>query len=159
MNRDSAKLDRWVVEHLDVERLLADWRWLCPQKLVLVARNAFGDLFLRDDVGRVFRLDIAIGRFSRIADSEKEFAELAGDCKNREEWFAESDESDFAARGLRPGPEECIGFSIPVVLADSGSPNPAYIADLYEHVGFLGDVNRQIADLPDGAKVKLTIKR
>jgi len=30
--------------------------------------------------------------------------------------------------------------------------------DIYEHLSFLGDLHRQIAELPDGAKVKLVAK-
>jgi hypothetical protein len=44
-------------------------------------------------------------------------------------------------------------------FAESGSPDSAYIADIYDHIGFLGDFQRQIATMPDGAKVKFTIKR
>ena len=29
------------VDHLDVERLLAEWRWLCSKPTTLIARNAF----------------------------------------------------------------------------------------------------------------------
>jgi hypothetical protein len=115
----------WAVEHLDVEKLLADWRWLCPQSLTLVARNAFGDLFLHDGDGRLFRLDVAIGEFKKVADSEVEFIESTDAPENRREWFAESDERGFASRGLIPGPDQCIGFSVPLVFAKAGSPDTA----------------------------------
>ena len=42
------------VENLDVDVLLSNWRWLCPNPVTLLARNAFGDLFLRDNAGSVF---------------------------------------------------------------------------------------------------------
>jgi hypothetical protein len=29
------------VDHLDVERPLAEWRWLCSKPTTLIARNAF----------------------------------------------------------------------------------------------------------------------
>jgi hypothetical protein len=150
---------RWPVGDLDEERLLSDWRWLCPQKLTLINRNAFGDLFLRDEEGKVFWLDVAIGSFSLIAQSESEFFVLSEDADKREKWFAESDARSAAVRGLLPGPNQCIGFSVPLVLAESGSPDTAYVANIYEHIGFLGDLHRQIATTPDGTKVKLTIKR
>ena len=63
-----------------------------------------------------------------------------------------------AERGLFPGPAQCIGFSTPVVFVEGGGLDSAYIADLYEHVGFLGDIHRQIAMLPDGAKVELIVQ-
>lgn len=79
--------------------------------------------------------------------------------KKREEWFAETDEQTAAARGLEPNANQCIAFSVPLVFAASRSPNVPYIADLYEHISFLGDVNRQISSVPDGTKVRLQVKR
>jgi len=63
-----------------------------------------------------------------------------------------------AARGLKPSLTECIGFSTPLVVCTNPRlPNEPYILDLYEHVAFLGDLNQQIASLPDGAEVRLVI--
>ena len=147
------------IEGLDVEKLLAEWRWLCPQKLTLVTRNVYGDLFLRDETGVIFLLDVGGGAFEKIADSPEEFDHQASVPEKREEWFAESEETTAASQGLAPGASQCIGFAIPVVFAESGYPGNAYIADLYEHVSFLGDLHHQIKDTPDGSKVQLKIKR
>ena len=147
--------DWFAVDHLDVERLLAEWRWLCPNRMSLVARDAFGDLFLRDESGQIHRLDVAVGQFLKIADSEAQFRELAID--KRDEWFAEGEKATAAAKGLKPNHTQCIGFSVPLVFREGGGPDTAYIADLYEHVSFLGELNKQIAELPDGAQVRLVI--
>ena len=148
----------WFAVHdLDVGRLLVDWRWLCNAPMALVARNAFGDLFLRDESGRVHQLDVAIGKLTTVADSEAQFRELALSVERQEEWFAVTDEKAAIARGLEPSNNQCIGFGVPLVFAGSGSSDTAYVADLYEHVSFLGDLNRPIADLPEGAKVRLRI--
>jgi hypothetical protein len=148
----------FAVEHLELERLLADWRWLCRSPMVLVARNAFGDLFLRDDAGAVFWLNVAVGKLTKVSDCEANFHELASTAQKRQEWFAEADVQAAAKRGLEPNSLQCIGFKIPLVFAQSGSPDNAYVADLYEYVSFLGDLNRQIATLPDGSKVQLRVK-
>jgi hypothetical protein len=148
--------DWFAVDDLDVERLLSGWRWLCPGPMSLVARNAFGDLFLRDQTGQIHRLDVGVGELLKIADSEAHFRELA--IGKREEWFAESDEVAAAAKGLQPSLTQCIGFSIPLVFRSSAtSPNNPHLVDLYEHLAFLGNINQQIASLPDGAKVRLAI--
>ena len=146
------------IDHLLVERLLAEWRWLCPQPMSLVARNAFGDLFLCDQAGRIFRLDVAIGQVMEIAESRAQFQSLSRTKEKREEWFLESDELAAAKRGLEPNADQCIGFKIPIVVAESGTPNNAFGGDLYEHVSFLGDLHRQISELPDGSKVRLQVK-
>jgi len=147
----------FVTGHLDVERLLSEWRWLVQDRMTLVARNAFGDLFLRNDSGAVLRLDVALGKLTTVAESETRFRELATTSEKRKEWFAETDEQAAATRGLKPNATQCIGFSVPLVFAESGFPDSPYLADLYEHVGFLGDLNRQISNLPDGAKVRLKV--
>jgi hypothetical protein len=143
---------------LDSDRLLQEWRWLCPHPLKVIARSAFGDLFLEDETGRVHMLDVGLGEFSLIAKSVSDFEEQAATLEMQEHWFAKKDEDSARARGLIPGPGQCIGFSTPLVFAEAGHPNPAYVIDLYENVGFLGNIHRQIADLPDGAKIRLVIQ-
>jgi hypothetical protein len=92
-----------------------------------------------------------------IADSEAQFRKLATTHEKREEWFAEADEQAAAARGLKPNASQCIGFSVPLVFAESGSPDTPYVSDLYDHVSFLGDLNRTISSLPDGTKVRIKV--
>lgn len=38
---------------------------------------------------------------------------------------------------------------MPLLFCEGGGPDTAYIVDLYERVSFLGDLNKQIAELPD----------
>ena len=148
----------FAVGELSVERLLEQWRWLCPQDMTLVAEDAFGDLFLREESGAILKLDLAIGQIKKIAESETQFRQLATTKEKREEWFAETDELAAASRGLKPAAGQCIAFKIPLVFAESGTPNNAYVADLYEYVSFLGEVHRQISALPQGSKVRLEFK-
>jgi hypothetical protein len=145
------------VAHLSVERLLTEWRWLCPEPVTLLARNAFGDLFLLKESGKVFKLDISVGKLCEIAESEGNFRTLATTAAMRNDWFAESDELSARQRGLVPNQSQCIAFKIPLVFAESGGPDNVYVADLYEQVSFLGDLNRQISELPEGAKVRLVV--
>ena len=144
-------------ETLDSERLLHYWRWRCPQSLTVIQRNAFGDLFLRDDAGRVHMLNVGSGDFSLIAESVHEFAQLANTPQGREKWFAEREANAAAVRGLVPGPGQCIGYYPPVVAAECNGLDSAYVTDLYDNVGWLGDMHRQIATVPDGAKVRIVV--
>ena len=125
----------------------------------LLGRSVFGDLFLSDPAGQVFWLQVDIGKFTQVANSESEFLELAQTEQKQQEWFAAAGEQAAASNGLVPTSDQCIGFSVPVVLAvATGRPNRPYVADIYEVVSFLGDINRQIADLPDGAQIQLRIE-
>jgi len=143
------------IASISVERLMQGWRWLYPDPVTLLARSAFGDLFLRTESGEVLKLNVSVGQITEIARSEEEFRRLAGTEERLQEWFARADEIAAAQRGLIPNSQQCIAFKIPLMFAESGVPNNAYLADLYEQVSFLGDLHRQISRLPDGAKVRL----
>lgn len=142
------------VGHLSAERLLADWRWLCDLPVRLIARNAFGDLFLCDEAGGVLKLDVSIGKLSKIATSIEEFFALATTEIMQNEWFGANDEKAFAGKGLVPGEEQCIAFKVPTMFHESaGVPDNVYLGDIYEYVSFLGAIHKQIASLPDGSKI------
>jgi hypothetical protein len=149
----------FFVAHLSVERLLAEWRWLCPTPMNLVARNAFGDLFLRDEAGKIFKLDVSVGQINQIAESEKAFRELAFATEHRKRWFCEDNEMAAFEHGLKPDASQCIAFRIPLQFAQSGTPDNLYVTDLYEQVSFLGDLNRQTSEMPDGTKVRLRVQK
>lgn len=156
---DSQIVSAFPVAELRVDDLLRDWRWLCPDPVSLVARNAFGDLFLLSPNGKVLWLQVTDGKIDEVVPSERQFLELLQDGIRREEWLAETDMGAAAERGLRPDATQCVAFKIPLVFSESRDvPENAYVADLYEQVSFLGDLHRQIASSPDGAKVRLRIR-
>jgi hypothetical protein len=146
------------VEHVDVERLLREWRWLCVGSFHLVARNAFGDLFLSREDGSIVWLDVAAGQLTEVAHSEEEFRSRAQQAECSEAWFAESDEREFVSRGLVPTPDQCIAFTTPLVFKEAANGNKPFVVDLYEGVSFLGDLHRQLRDVPDGRQVRLRIE-
>src|SRR5215471_3004274 len=146
------------IEHLDANRLLEQWRWLYAEPVTLIARNSFGDLFLRTVKNKVLHLDVGDETLAEVAESELSFKDSVKHSAKRERWFAEQQLEAFAARGLKPNNLQCIGFKTPVVFAESANvPNNAYVADPYEQVSFLGDLHRQIADVPNGGKVRLKV--
>src|SRR5438876_11015888 len=108
-------MEQWFqIQHLDIERLLAEWRWLCRGRMTLVARTAFGDLFLADELGQISGLDVSMGKVEKVAESETEFRSLLQSTEKRGAWFAESEERGFAGNGLAPGETQCIGFYPPL---------------------------------------------
>jgi hypothetical protein len=146
------------IEHLDVNRLLEQWRWLCTKPVSLVARSGFGDLFLRTAEGKVLCLNVRKGTLAEVAESESSFKNSLKHSATRDLWFAEQQLEALASHGLKPNDLQCVGFKVPVIFSESADvPNNAYVADLYEQVSFLGDLHRQIADVPDGAKVILKV--
>ncbi len=148
-------MDYFAVQHLDLDRLLTNWRWLWPKASALVARSAFGDLFLEGEDGTIWKLDVHGGEIGEIAKDRVIYEEGTRDPLLLEEWFSASDERTASERGLVPGPEQCIAFGIPIIFKQGSD---AYIGDLYEAVAFLGDLHKQIHELPDGSEVRLIVK-
>ena len=147
------------VSNLDIDRLLEDWRWLCPEAMRLVARNLYGDLFLADNAEKIWMLHIGNGNKKIVATSLTEFQRLAATAEKREEWFQESEAEAASRRGLAPNDSQCIGFKMPIIFKESSSlSDNAYVADLYEFVSVSGSIHRQISGLPDGAKARLIVK-
>jgi hypothetical protein len=146
------------VEGLSLEKLLREWKWLVHGHFRLLAVNAFGDLFLEDINGDVHRLDVTSAKVSAIAASAKQFAEAANEPEKRRDWLLEGLAEQAAGRGCRPGKGQCVGYKVPVVFKESAAaPNNLYVADLYEFVAFMGDVHKQMKDVPDGSKIRLKV--
>jgi len=153
-----SSVEKWFrVDGLEVDRLLSNWRWLCPPQMSLLARNVFGELFLQDESGSVFWLDTTVGKLNRVAISKADFLEMAKTSQKRQEWFAEHEAAAYANRGLVPSSTQCIGFAVPAVFAEGGAPDSAFVVDIYERVAFLGDLHQQLLGLPDSSKVRLRV--
>jgi len=126
----------------------------------LIARNGFGDMFLRATSGKILWLNVGYGTLTEIAESASDYDQRLRESAKRELWFAEQDVAAFAEHGLKLNDMQCIGFKTPVVFAESANvPHNAYVADLYEHVSFLGNLHRQIAKSPSGAKIRLKVSQ
>jgi hypothetical protein len=72
---------------LPFDTLLSDWRWLVSSDFTPVLMTAFGDLFLRDQSGRIHFLDLMSGEFKPVAESQEEFDRLCEDREQRRSWF------------------------------------------------------------------------
>ena len=136
---------------LDNDRLLQEWRWLIPEGEVKFV-TPLGDLVLQIKAQYWF-LDASIGSLEPLAASEDELvAELA---RRENVVFAKGFVEKMAREGLQLAPGQCIAFKRPIVLGGEYARANAFAVDAYECVGLLGDLNRQIKDLPDQAKVQL----
>jgi len=138
---------------LDCDRLLADWRWLVPESLRPFALTVFGDWFFEDSAGRVMFLDTVAAQLSEIMPSREVFLRERVKRENLDNWFM----ADLALlcweRRLRPGPGQCLSFKIPPVLGGPLTVDNIEVCDLMVHESILGQIQRQVKDLPAGAVI------
>lgn len=124
-------------------------------RLQTFGSERLGDLFLEDASDGVHQLDVASGTKRAIAASQIEFREAIKDPDRVKDWFLEDLAERAQQKGCTPGKGQCIGYKIPCVFKESADmPDNMYVADLYELVSFMGDVHRQINDVPDGEKMR-----
>jgi len=140
-----------------IEQLSQAWAWLLKEPFRPLLFSTLGDMFFTRDDGTVWWLDTGAGEISRVADSVEDFQDkLGSDVIN--DWFLTNLVEKLHAAGKLPEPGECYTYvTLPIFQegkyeVDNLNPVPAA-----EHFRMTGDVHREIAALPDGAKVKLTV--
>jgi len=149
-----------VPEHLTIktgglpfESLLSDWRWLVQPDFTPVLMTAFGDLFLRDEAGRIHFLDLMSGEFKPVAASQEEFDRLCDDREQRRSWFIGS--LLMEVRKLRGGLAvgECYSCKTPLSLGGRLEADNFERTDLEVHYSILGQLHQQTRHLPPGTKI------
>ena len=139
--------------------LLAPWHDKLPREFTLWMVNRFGDLFIVLDDKTVWSLRMDEGNVERQADSREHFRELIDQDNNANEWLLIPLVDQLVAAGIKLGPGECYGFTVPPVVGGEYSLKNIRCKELRDYYVFLADFYRQIADVPDGTPISLEITR
>jgi hypothetical protein len=140
-------------EGLPFDSLLSDWRWLISPGFTPVLMTAFGDLFLRDQSGRIHFLDLMSGEFKQVADSQEEFDRLCDGREQRRSWFI-----GFLLIEVRKlcgelAVGECYSCKKPLSLGGQLEAENFERTDLQVHYSILGQLHQQTRHLPPGTKI------
>lgn len=138
---------------LSFDSLLFDWRWLVQPNYTPVLMTAFGDLFLRDNAGRIHFLDLMAGEFKQVAASQDEFDRMCEDRERRRIWFMGF--LLMEVRKLRGDltAGECYSCEIPLSLGGQLDADNFERTDLQTHYSVLGQLHQQTRHLPPGTKI------
>lgn len=138
---------------VDLPGLLEEWRWLANESFEPVVISALGDLFLRDGEGRIYWLDVGWGELTEVAASGEEFKQLMTQPENANQWFVPQLIGDLLTSGKKLGPGECFSYIKPPVLGGEVDPGNFEPTDLQVHFSVLGQIHRQVKDLPPGTPI------
>jgi len=133
------------------------WGWTGLQPQQVVGDNDFGNLLVKDTVGRYWRICPEDLSCKVIAGSREEFDQLSRDQNFLRDWHMTQLTQQARERlgPLRPGFKYCL--KIPASLGgEYGGDNLATIS-LGGLVSASGHIARQIEGMPDGAQIKLSI--
>jgi len=139
-----------------IEQLAEAWAWRLKVPFRPVLFSTLGDMFFARDDGAVWWLNTGTAELTRVADSIEHFHErLATDVAD--EWFLPALIEKLQLAGKMREAGECYTYVTLPIFAEGkyevDNLNPVSAA---EHFELTGHIHRQIAELPDGAKVRTT---
>ena len=141
------------MDGLSAESLLADWRQLVPTTYTPVVMTALGDLFLRDEAGRIHFLDLMCGELKQVAISQEEFDGLCESREQRQSWFVSHLVMELRKLHGELPAGRCFSCKVPLSLGGQLDADDFQPCDIQVHYSVLGQLHAQTRHLPPGTKV------
>jgi hypothetical protein len=146
-----------LVAHVNGETGIQDslesWRWLIPQRLEPFVATAVGGLFLLDESGVVWFLDIIAGTFDRAADSVADWERKLLDAEFLEWHFVPGFVMGLREAGLILSHGECYEPQHEPILGGSWAHENWTKGRWVFRLERQGRVHEAIKDLPDGTPI------
>lgn len=149
---DDIVIDKRAVR-ADAADLMAEWLWLAPADAEPMLPTACGDLFLRRPDGSIALLDTYEGSCETVAPSYERWKAMLDDAEQMDVWFKIGLVADLSEAGITRGPGQCFSPFVPQVINGSWEPSNFHACDLLVHLSMLGQIHRQVKDLPPGTKI------
>ena len=138
-----------------LKAVVEGWGWKIGKPVTIAARNAFGNIIVRTEDGRYFRIIPEDLKCVHMADSPEDLERERSTEEFRIDWdmLALVEKAEASLGGLSEG--ECYHLVIPSVLGGAYAIENIRKISITEWLGFSGEVAQQIEALPDGTQVKL----
>jgi hypothetical protein len=135
------------------------WSWKLGEPVELVATNAFGNAIVKNKAGSYFRIMPEEWSCELIAQSANALEELRRSAEFIQDW-----EMDRLVRiaeekygPLPDGQVYCL--AVPGVIGGNYTKENIRKISLREVLSFCGSMAQQLKELPDGAHVKIVVKK
>jgi hypothetical protein len=142
-----------------IDEVQASWGWTGIDPVEIVGENDFGNLMIKDAENRYWRLCPEDLYCKVVADNKDALDKLTADPEFLEDWYmhALAQLANKSHGPLGDGRKYC--FITPGPLGGEYAPANIKTAPLDQIIRLSGDVALQIKDVPDGAKIRLTVKQ
>lgn len=142
---------------LDPEGLLRNWQWLVPIGYRTLFASAFGDLFLSDERGRMFWLNVGGAELVEVAENASAFEQMLTEPEHRDFYLGPHLVEACEAAGLQREPDECYSYLTLPMLGGAYKPSNFRGRTLEGHLAGWGPICEQLAELPDGAEITFKV--
>lgn len=145
-------MNRYFATHTpDDAECLEAWRWLIGPTARLWRVTLFGEVLLKDPAtGAVEFLDTLAGEVHPLAASEAALEAMLTDPDVRDEVFRTGLVDRELALGKRPGPGECLTFTIDPILGGGFDSSNIQVGLIAVQLHILGQIHQKAANLPPG---------
>ena len=140
-----------------IDQVRAAWSWIGIDPVEVVGENDFGNLIVKDALGRYWRLSPEECSCEVVASNRYDLDVLSKNQEFLRDWHMSALVNyAFKTLGVLPeGYKYCL--KVPGVLGgEYGGENIAKIS-FDELINASGYIAKQIKDLPDGSKIKLKV--
>ena len=133
------------------------WGWIGLRAEFVMARNAFGNLLVRDKESAVWRVSPDLPNAEQVVPNMDAYHALMEDREFAADFGMEAliEKAETALGELPPG--KVYGLKLPAFLGGAYDPSNFYVADAQGLILFAVDLARQINDAPDGTQIRLRI--
>ena len=133
--------------------LLHDWTWLVPTGATVWLMNRFAELVLVLEDGSVSYLETSVGALRTIARDRDEFIVRIDQGNHANEWMMIPLVDQCVAAGITLDANQCYGFITPPTLGGQYEISNVERSDIAVYLSVMGQVHKQIEDLPDGTTI------
>ena len=145
-------------QDIDLEDICSCWQWQLEQKKSLVLISKMGDMFLIGKDDGIYWLQTDCGDLTKIADSLEHFENLLHDEENVDNWFLPLVIEKLVNAGKMLKENQVYSYKVLPVIGGEYSVDNIEPADVSVHFAFSGQICEQIQNLPNGTRVKITVK-
>lgn len=141
------------VPAVDIHRALDGWVWIGLGGLTAVSVSAFGEIFFRDEAGRIVQLDTIEGRLRPVADSLAAFTAMLQETEARDDLLLGGFVIAAREQGLLLDEGECYDFVVAPVVGGEMSAAAMQKLSFVIKLHLAGQLHEQVKDLPPGTPI------
>ena len=145
------------VQPSEAGELLKFWRWLVSTSLDPVCVTKLGDLFLADQSGSVWFLDVGAGSIKKVAESTDAWTRTLSDPHQVNLWSARPLVEKLENAGLKLQEGECYTYWQSPMMGGEYEVRNFKVVPIKTHFNIWGPLLESVKDLPDGARIRFKV--